>query len=488
MSDENHFDVLIVGAGLSGIGAAYHLQTRCPTKRYAILESRPRLGGTWDLHRYPGIRSDSDMYTLGYSFRPWKSPKAIADGPSILAYIRETAEENGIDRHIRFGRRVERARWSSERALWTLDVRDLATDAVDTYTCRFLYACAGYYDMDKGHTPEWPDFARFEGRVVHPQHWPDDLDYAGKRVVVIGSGATAVTLVPAMAERAAHVTMLQRTPTYVFSLPAEDRIANWLRATVGPDVAYDVTRWKNVMVNMAFYNFCQRFPDQARRFLVGQAARHLGSREAAQDFAAPYKPWDQRLCAVPDADLFDAIKAGRASVVTDHIKRFTPTGLELESGRSLDADIVVTATGFNLKFLGGIAIEVDGETIEASKLMAYKGMMFSDLPNLAVAIGYTNSSWTLKCDLTCEYVCRILNHMDARGYDQCRPHNSDPSVREEPLLNFGAGYVKRALDRFPKQGSARPWRVYQNYLLDRLALRNQQLEDGVLRFSKGAPA
>ena len=484
MSDENHFDVLIIGAGLSGVGAAYHLQKLCPTKRYAILEGRERLGGTWDLFRYPGIRSDSDMYTLGYSFRPWKNPKSIADGPSILEYIRETAEAYGIDKNIRYQQRVERARWSSDTARWTLDVRDLATGEVKTYTCGFLHACAGYYDYDEGYTPDFEGVADFKGRVVHPQHWPEDLDYAGKRVVVIGSGATAVTLVPAMAKTAGHVTMLQRSPTYVFTLPERDRLANWLRDKVSDDVAYDVTRWKNVLVNMAFYNFCKRYPAQAKRFIVGEARKQLGSESDVAAFTPTYNPWDQRLCAVPDGDLFEVIRAGRASVVTDHIERFTEKGIKLRSGKELEADIIVTATGLKLKFLGGVALEVDGRVVEPSKTMAYKGMMVSDVPNMALAIGYTNSSWTLKCDLTCEYVCRILNHMDQHGYVECRPHNDDPTVREEPLLDFQSGYVLRSIDRFPRQGSRPPWRVYQNYALDRRALRRSELEDGALRFSK----
>ncbi len=484
MSDENHFDVLIIGAGLSGIGAAYHLQKNCPTKRYAILEGRERLGGTWDLFRYPGIRSDSDMFTLGYSFRPWTNPKAIADGPSILQYIRETAETYGIDRHIQYRQRVESASWSSDAARWTVEVRDGATGDLRTLTCSFLYACAGYYDYEEGYTPEFKNVGDFKGRVVHPQRWPEDLDYAGKRVVVIGSGATAVTLVPAMAKTAGRVTMLQRTPTYVFSLPEQDRLANWLRARLSDGVAYDVTRWKNVLVNMAFYNFCRRFPERAKRFIVGEVKKQLRDDALVEAFTPPYNPWDQRLCAVPDGDLFEVIRDGRASVVTDHIDTFTEKGIKLRSGRELEADVVVTATGLNLKFLGGVKLSVDGVDVVPSKTMAYKGMMVSGVPNLALAIGYTNSSWTLKCDLTCEYVCRILNHMDARGYTQCRPHNDDPTVREIPLLDFAAGYVLRSIDKFPRQGSRPPWRVYQNYALDRFALRRGALEDGALRFSR----
>ncbi len=482
---QNHFDVLIVGAGLSGIGVAYHLQTRCPQKTFAILEGRERMGGTWDLFRYPGIRSDSDMYTLGYSFKPWTNPQAIADGPSILAYVRETAEAHGIDRKIRYRHRVERASWSSDDARWTVDVRDLSTGETVRFTCSFLFACAGYYDYDEGYTPEFAGRERFKGRVVHPQHWPDDLDYEGKRVVVIGSGATAVTLVPAMAKRAAHVTMLQRSPTYVLSLPERDRVADWLRERLPAGAAYGVTRWKNVLVSMALYKYCRRYPEHARRLIVGRARRSLGgSREAAKHFTPTYNPWDQRLCLARDGDLFEALREGRASVVTDRIEGFTEAGLRLESGAELAADVVVTATGLKLKFLGGVALEVDGAPVEPSKTMAYKGLMCSGVPNLALAIGYTNASWTLKVDLTAEYVCRLLNHMDARGYAQCRPHNDDPAVKEEPLLDFTSGYVLRAIDKFPRQGSLAPWRVYQNYALDRVALRHAPLEDGVLRFTK----
>jgi len=483
-----HHDVLIVGAGLSGVSAAWHLQNRLPHKTYTILEGRSRMGGTWDLFQYPGIRSDSDMHTLGYSFRPWTDAKAIADGPAILAYIRDTAREHGIDQKVRYGHRVEHARWSSHDARWTLRVRDVATDTVLEMTCGFLFVCAGYYDFDAGYTPDFPGLAQFQGRVVHPQHWTPDIDCTGKRVVVIGSGATAMTLVPALAMDAAHVTMLQRSPTYVVSLPARDRLANGLRALLPAGTAYEITRWKNVLAQMAFYNFARRFPQQTKSFLVGQVRRALGATvDVASHFTPRYNPWDQRLCLVPDGDLFDALREGRASVVTDHIETFTETGIRLKSGQHLDADVVVTATGLKLKFLGGVGLEVDGRPIDPSKLLAYKGMMFGDVPNLAVSIGYTNASWTLKCDLTCEYVCRLLQHMERHGHAICRPHNDDPSVKDEPLLDFAAGYVLRAIDQFPRQGSRAPWRVYQNYALDRRALRNAPIDDGVMQFSKAQP-
>ncbi len=476
--------MLIVGAGLSGIGAAYHLQTRCPGRSYAILEARDRIGGTWDLFRYPGIRSDSDMYTLGYSFRPWTNPKAIADGPSILAYVKDTAAENGIDRHIRFGHKVESARWSSDAARWTVGVREVASGELRELTCNFLFMCAGYYDYDAGYTPELAGRDRFRGRIVHPQHWPEDLGYDGKRVVVIGSGATAVTLVPELARRAAHVTMLQRSPTYIVTAPERDPIADLLRERVSNEAAYTVTRWKNVLVSMGLYNFCRRFPERAKALLVEQVRRQVGGKtDVDAHFTPRYNPWDQRLCLVPDGDLFASIREGRASVVTDHIDTFTETGIRLRSGAELEADIVVTATGLKLKFLGGLALDVDGERVVPSKTFTYKSMMLSDVPNLAFAIGYTNASWTLKCDLTCEYVCRLLNHMDARGYAACCPRLTDPNVREEPLLDFTSGYVQRSIHEFPRQGSVTPWRVHQNYARDMLALRRAKLEDGSMQFT-----
>jgi monooxygenase len=480
----SHFDVLIVGAGISGISAAYHLQTRCPNKSYAILEGREALGGTWDLFRYPGIRSDSDMYTLGYSFRPWTNAKSIGDGPSILAYVRETAEAYGIDRKIRYRHRVERARWSSDEARWTVEARETSSGEAVRLTCRFLFMCAGYYDYESGYTPDFPGRERFRGRIVHPQKWTPDVDYEGKRVVVIGSGATAVTLVPELAKKAAHVTMLQRSPTYVLSLPERDAMANWLREHVSPTLAYSIARWKNVLVSMAFYQLCRRYPDRAKRILIGGVRKLArGSVDVAAHFTPTYEPWDQRLCFVPDGDLFAALRDGRASVVTDRIASFTETGLKLESGKELEADLVVTATGLNMKVLGGLEMEVDGERVDLAKTMAYKGMMCSDVPNLALAIGYTNASWTLKCDLTSEYVCRLLNYMDLHGYTRCCARRSDPALKEQPLIDFSSGYIQRSIDKFPKQGSFAPWRLYQNYALDRMALRHGRLDDGAMEFS-----
>jgi monooxygenase len=484
MSD--HFDVLVVGAGLSGISAGYHIQTMCPGKTYAILESRDAIGGTWDLFRYPGIRSDSDMYTLGYSFRPWKGAKAIADGPSILEYIKETATENRIDEKIRFGHRVERASWSSDAAQWTVEAKRTDTGETVRFTCRFLLMCSGYYDYAGGYTPDFPGVDSFRGQVVHPQKWTSDIDYAGKRVVVIGSGATAVTLVPELAKKAASVTMLQRSPTYILSLPAEDPIAEFLKKRLASQTAYDITRWKNVAIGMAMFRFCRRFPERAKKLMVSGVRKSLGRNyDVKTHFTPTYGPWDQRLCLVPDGDLFEAIKSGRADVVTDRIEKFTETGLQLESGAKLDADLIVTATGLKLMLLGDVKLTVDGKAVEIAKTLNYKGTMFSDVPNLAISLGYTNASWTLKCDLVCRYVCRIINHMDREAYRKCTPRVRDSDMTEEPILDFASGYVQRALPYLPKQGSKAPWRLRQNYFLDLLGLRHGAVDDGVLEFSAG---
>lgn len=484
-----HFDVLIVGAGLSGIGAGYHLQQNCPGKTYAILEGREAIGGTWDLFRYPGIRSDSDMYTLGYSFKPWTEAKAIADGPSILNYVRETARENGIDRHIRFQHMVKNASWSSEDATWTVEAERGPEKEKVRYTCNFLFMCSGYYDYEKGYTPDFPGRDRFKGDILHPQKWPEGYDYSGKRVIVIGSGATAVTLVPEMAADAAHVTMLQRTPTYVVSRPAEDGIANWLRRNLPAKLAYGITRWKNVLLGMLFFNMSRRKPERVKRMILRGVREQLGpDYDVKTHFTPPYNPWDQRLCLVPNGDLFDSIKEGRASVVTDHIDTFTEKGILLKSGKELEADVIVTATGLNLKVLGGIDLTVDGRHVDFSQTMSYKGMMYSDVPNFASAFGYTNASWTLKCDLTCEYVCRLINHMDETGTRQATPRLKDGSVEEEPWLDFTSGYVQRSLDKFPKQGSKKPWKLYQNYALDIMALKFGKVDDGAMEFARPSKA
>ncbi|WP_437684987.1 flavin-containing monooxygenase [Sorangium sp. So ce176] len=481
-----HFDVLIIGAGLSGIGAGYHLQARCPGKRYAILEARSAIGGTWDLFRYPGIRSDSDMFTLGYSFRPWKEPKAIADGPSIRDYVRDTAREFGIDRHIRFNHRVRSVSWSSEHSRWTVEVDVGPNDERVRYSCSFLYVCSGYYSYESGYAPSFPGRDDFQGRLVHPQDWPQDLDYRGKRVVIIGSGATAVTLVPAMAADAAHVTMLQRSPSYIASLPAEDPIANAIREHLPERLAHRVARWKNVGISLLVYQICQRAPALARRLLRSGVARHLPPDfDIDTHFNPRYDPWDQRLCLVPDADLFRAVKAGRASVVTDRIRTFTKEGILLESGKELQADIIVTATGLRLLLCGGVRIAVDGDALEPGRTFVYKGLMLGGVPNFALCLGYTNASWTLRAELASTYVCRLLNHMDRHGYRQCLPRPDESILEGRPLLGLTSGYVQRAVDHLPKQGSKAPWYFRQNYVLDLLAMKLGPVDDGTMVFSRG---
>ena len=482
-----HLDVLIVGAGLSGIGAGYHLQARCPGTTYAILEARDRSGGTWDLFRYPGVRSDSDMHTLGYAFQPWKDPQAIADGPSILSYVRETAAEHGIDRRIRFNHRVLAAHWSTAEARWSVEVERTDTGERALLSCGFLFFCSGYYRYDRAFAPEFPGAEDFSGRIIHPQFWPEDLDYSGQRVVVIGSGATAVTLVPAMAERAAHVTMLQRSPSYVVSLPARDELAVRLRRILGVRLGYQLIRWRNVLVQLLSFQLSRRRPQLMKKLIRRGIERELPpGYDIDTHFNPSYNPWDQRLCLVPDGDLFTAISEGRADIVTGRIDRFTATGIRLASGDELDADIIVTATGLELVPLGGVRLTVDERPVELPATLGYKGMVLSGVPNLATAFGYTNASWTLKCDLTCQYVCRLINHMRNHGYDYCVAQNDDPSVAPEPFIDFNSGYVLRALDKFPKQGSKRPWRLHQNYALDIVGLRFASLDDGVLRFRRAS--
>ncbi|MBP8809101.1 MAG: NAD(P)/FAD-dependent oxidoreductase [Kofleriaceae bacterium] len=481
-ASSDHLDVLVVGAGLSGIAAGYHLQTACPNRTYAILEARDAIGGTWDLFRYPGIRSDSDMYTLGYSFAPWPGDKALADGPAILAYVRDTARRHGIDRRIRFGHRVVRADWSSADARWTVTCARPDGSEV-ALTASFVLMCSGYYRYDRGHDPSFPGRDRFRGRVVHPQHWPADLDYRDQRVVVIGSGATAVTLVPAMAATAGHVTMLQRSPTYIMSRPGIDRAAGALRKVLPETTAYAATRWKNVLLGKAFYEFCRRFPERARRFIVGEVRRELGADADLRHFTPRYAPWDQRLCLVPDSDLWKAIRSGKAEVVTDTIDHFTEDGLALASGRHLAADLVVTATGLELQFLGGMTVAVDGHAIDPATTWNYKGAMLSGVPNLAVALGYTNASWTLKAELACQFACRVLNHLAASGHKVATPVQADPTLGAEPLLDLSSGYVTRALPLMPRQGARPPWRLYQSYPRDLVSLRHGALDDGVLRFA-----
>jgi len=484
-----HFDVLVVGAGLSGIGAGYHLQTRHPGKRYAILEGREEIGGTWSLFKYPGIRSDSDMYTFGYAFRPWVGAKAISDGDSILAYLRDTAQEYGIDQKIRFGQRVRAAAWSSTEACWQVEIEHGSGDATQIlqYRCKFLYICSGYYDYDKGYSPDFPCQETFRGPIVHPQHWPSELSYAGKRVVVIGSGATAVTLVPAMADEAAHVTLLQRSPTYIATLPAKDVFAQWLRKLLPLRVAYAITRTKVILLTIFFFQLSRRFPELVKKMIRADQKKRLPAGYAIDTHFKPsYNPWDQRVCVVPDGDLFNAIKAGQASITTDHIEAFTAEGIRLKSGDTLPADIIVTATGLKLKPFGGIRFSVDGAAIDIGKSYAYNGVMLGNIPNMAFCVGYTNASWTLRADLSSLFVCRLLGYMDKHGYNQARP-KVDEAMQPLPLLSFKSGYVLRAVDQFPKQGGKVPWKLRQNYLVDLLNLRFRSLDDGTLEFAKEAP-
>jgi cation diffusion facilitator CzcD-associated flavoprotein CzcO len=481
------FDVLIVGAGLSGIGAAYHLQRQCPTKQFAILEARDCIGGTWDLFRYPGIRSDSDMFTLGYPFRPWREGKAIADGPAILQYVRDTAREFGIDQKIRFQHRVVAASWDSSTARWTVQAETGPERRPELFTCQFLWLCAGYYDYEAGYLPHFPGIERFRGQVVHPQQWSEEIDYAGKRVIVIGSGATAVTLVPELAKKAAHVVMLQRTPTYIVSLPEQDHLAETLARLLPHSWAFWLVRWKNVLQSMGFYLLCRKAPRVAKWLIRRGVQRELGKDFDMRHFTPPYNPWDQRLCVVPNADLFRAIKAGTVSVVTDHIDTITETGVKLKSGQELTADILITATGLKLKLMGGMQLQVDAQPVIAAHRKVYKGMMLNDVPNLAFVIGYTNASWTLKADLVNRYVCRLLRYMDRHGYAVCMPRLRGP-VGEEPLLDFTSGYVQRSLSELPKQGSRAPWKLYQNYLLDLITLRMGSVTDSMFFARRLQPA
>lgn len=481
------FDVLIVGAGLSGIGAAWHLQRRHPAKRFAILEARDAIGGTWDLFRYPGIRSDSDMYTLGYPFRPWPGSQSIADGAAIREYIQETAAESGIDRKIRFGHRVVRASWSSADARWTLDIRTHTGEEV-RLTCAFLYMCSGYYAYERGYTPQIPGLDHFRGPVVHPQAWPEALDHTGKRIVVIGSGATAVTLVPALACDGAHVTMLQRSPTYIVARPSRDPLSERLQRLLPDRLAYHIIRWRNVVFGLGFYQLARKRPSFIRRLILKGVRKHLGAEHfKPEDFDPPYDPWDQRLCLVPDADLFRAIRSGRASVITDTIDHVTESGVVLSSGRLLQADLIVTATGLEMQLMGGADLLVDGEPVDLSRAMNYRGTMFTGVPNLAYAFGYTNASWTLKCDLSARYVCRLLAFMDENGYVRCVARRRE-DVDEEPVIDFSSGYVQRALPRLPKQGNRKPYRLNQNYLLDLLEFQLSRIDDGVLDFARNGEA
>ena len=490
-SDTAFFDVIIVGAGVSGIGAACHLRRRCPDRTFTILEGRDAIGGTWDLFRYPGIRSDSDMHTFGYNFKPWLNPKSIADGPSIRAYVHEAAAENAIGPHIQFRQRVTAASWSSAEAHWTVELEDAESGATRELRCAFLFMCAGYYSYDQPHRPEFAGIEQFEGPVIHPQLWPEELDYAGKHIAVIGSGATAMTLVPAMAEQAAKVTMIQRSPTYVVSRPDRDAIANGLRKVLPERVAYAVTRWKNVLMQHYFYHRTRVAPKSVKAKLLGLVRKHLGpDYDVDTHFTPSYYPWDERLCLIPNADLFKAIRGGKAEVVTDGIAGITASGVQLESGQHIDADILITATGLTLEVHGGVRFSVDGKPVHFPDTLNYKGMMYSGVPNLASVFGYVNASWTLRADLTAEYVCQVLNRMGELGMRQCTPliGEDDSDMGIQPwIVGFAPGYIARAMDRFPKQGDRDPWRNTQNYLQDRKMVRRGILEDGALTFSSPVP-
>lgn len=477
-------DVVIVGAGISGISAAWHLQERCPGKDYLILEARENMGGTWDLFKYPGIRSDSDMFTLGFRFKPWRSAKSIADGASILAYLKEAAEENGIDRHMRFGHKVISADWSDDDNQWTITVE--TGGERKTIRCGFLLACSGYYNYDQGYSPAFPGSEDFTGTIVHPQHWPEDLDYAGKKIVVIGSGATAVTLIPALANSGAeHVTMLQRTPTYVGSLPEIDPVAEKANRFLPADLAHVVNRWKAILFSTVQYQLSQRRPSYMRKTLLTMAQRRLPQGfDVEKHFGPDYKPWDQRLCLAPNGDLFKAIRKGKADVVTDTIERFTATGIQLTSGQHLDADIIVTATGLNIQFFGGAQVLRNGTPLDLAESVAFKGMMLTGLPNAVFTFGYTNASWTLKADLTSEFVAKLLNYMDSHGYDTVVPSEPGEDVERRPFVDLTSGYILRAIDRLPKSGSEAPWRLKQNYFVDLRVIRHGKVDDPALHFTK----
>ncbi len=480
MSSTQHVDVLIVGAGISGIGAACHLTMKCPNHSFVILEGRDAIGGTWDLFRYPGIRSDSDMFTLGYSFRPWTKAHAIAEGQEIREYVEETARDYGVDKKIRYNTMARRITWSSKESIWTVHVE--SPEGPREWTCRFLFMCAGYYAYEEAYTPDFPGLNDFDGEFVHPQFWSDEIEYQNKNVVVIGSGATAVSLVPELAKKATHVTMLQRSPTYLAPYGRTDTVAEALAGKLSPEALFHLVRGKNILREVIRYWACRTFPELLTRHILDLVRAELDDKSLVeQHFTPSYKPWDQRICLVADGDLLHAVNRGDVSVVTDHIQHFTPTGIALKSGETLDADLVVSATGLQLRFLGGVTLEIDGEEIDLSKRLVYKGMMLAGVPNMAWCFGYTNASWTLKVDLTCDYVCRLLHLMDKKGAKACRPM-SDPTVKPRSLLNLTSGYIERAKNVLPKDGDRRPWRLYQNYILDRATLKHGELEDGVLEF------
>lgn len=481
--DDKHVNILIVGAGLSGIGAAYHLNKECPNKDYLILESRDQLGGTWDLFKYPGIRSDSDMCTMGFRFKPWQGEKLVADGGAILDYLHEIADENKIKEKIQYHSHVESVSWSSDIAQWSVNYRNKLDNSKSVLTCDFLYLCVGYYDYDQGYDPEFKGSDNFDGQIIHPQKWPENLDYSNKRVVVIGSGATAVTLIPSMAEKTKHITMLQRSPTYYMIRPNENPVGNFIRKITNNTVAYYVMRWQNIFLQSWSFKKARKYPKNVKAFLIKLVKDHLPDGfDVNKHFTPPYNPWEQRLCLVPDGDLFNAINDGKASVVTEHIDEFTNDGIKLKSGDELKADIIITATGLNMIVCSNINITVDGKDIDISKSMTYKGMMITHVPNAVLTFGYTNASWTLRADLTAEYVCRLLNYMDKNDYKYCQPTPNGHIAIDGEWLDFNSGYVSRAAKKFPRQGARDPWRNTQNYTKDVLQLRYGRIANKELEF------
>ena len=480
-----HSDVLIVGAGISGISSAFHLKKYSPQASFEILEARDDIGGTWSLFKYPGIRSDSDMYTLGFAFRPWKDAKAIADAPAIMDYLRGAVDDGGLKEKIHFGQKVVDAKWSTPEGKWFVTIEDQASGDRHTRSCTFLHSCAGYYNYDHGYQPDFPGAENFKGEFVHPQFWPEGLDYAGKKVVVIGSGATAVTLVPAMAEKAEKVLMLQRSPTYIVSRPAQDGFANFTRKYLPSMAAYQLTRWKNVLMGRLMFWLCRKYPDAIKKRLLKELPDQLPDGFDIEKHLTPrYNPWDQRVCLAPDGDFFTAIRNGKADIVTDHIERIEEDAIILQSGEKLDADIIVSATGLDLNFVGNIDISVDNEPVEPGNLLNYKGMMYSGIPNLLQSFGYTNASWTLRCDLTSRYLCRMVNYMQKRGLTRAMPTPDMREVEVEPLLDFSSGYITRKSAELPKQGTVKPWVMYQNYVADIFLVKFGALRDRGLKFSK----
>lgn len=478
-----HFDTLIIGAGISGISAAHYMQTDCPNKTYAILEGRKNIGGTWDLFRYPGIRSDSDMYTFGFAFRPWTNAQTIAPRAAIIEYLEDTIKDEGIDQHILFEHRVNKATWSSEKSLWTITANTPNSAQTKIFTCSFLSLCTGYYNYEEGYTPNFPGSENFSGQIIHPQKWTADIDYSNKKIIVIGSGATAITLIPSLAKKAAHVTMLQRSPTYIASQPSIDKFGQLLYKLLPKKTAFNINRWRKIRLQQFSYYMARRFPNFMKKLLIKGVEKSLGAgHDVKANFTPKYAPWDERLCLVPDDDLFVAIKKKKAAVVTDHIETFTSSGIQLKSGKSLEADMIVTATGLNATVVSNFDIEVDGKLVDFSKTVAYKGCMFSGVPNMTLAFGYTNASWTLKCDMVSQYVCRLINYMDKNNFHQCRPQQNDPNLELHPYMDFTPGYILRVLDQLPKTGGKEPWRVEQSYFYDKNIFEKSALDDGVIAF------